>query len=235
MPPDRVPLGKGCPACACQAQCLLGRQRDAVRSRWAPHVAERAFRKGERLQQQGETACTIQVVKVGTALALRSGDDGVERPVGMFGAGQLLGGMALLQRPETLSCQALSAGRVCEVAVAAVGRQGLADSEFLLGLTWDCADTNALLADWARVVRIRSVAGQLAGTLLQLAALQRSTLVRLPSHTVLAALLATTRETIARTLRQLDQRQCVVRRDRWHCEIRRAQLLALTAGKLPLQ
>lgn len=225
----------GCLACACQNQCLLGRQREAVRLRWSPHVAERSFHKGDRLQQQGQSAATFQVIKVGTVLALRSGDDGVERPVGMFGGGQLLGGMALLQRPEALSCQALSAGRVCEVAVAAVGTQALADAEFLFALAWECADINAQLADWARVVRIRSTAGQLAGALLQLASLQRSTLVRLPSHTVLATLLATTRETIARTLRQLGEQQCVVRHDRWHCEIHRARLLALAAGNPPLQ
>lgn len=230
MTPDRAPSSKGCPACACQAQCLLGCQREAVRQCWAPHVTERAFRKGDLLLQQGQTPPTFKVIKVGTTLALRSGDDGVERPVGMFGSGQLLGSTALLQQPAALSCQALTAGRVCEVTVAAVGQQGLVNTEFLRDLALAYVQTNARLADWARVARIRSVAGQLAGTLLQLASLQRSTLVRLPSHTVLAALLATTRETIARTLRQLDVQQCVVRRDRWHCEIHRARLTALAAG-----
>ncbi|KAB2890781.1 MAG: Crp/Fnr family transcriptional regulator [Burkholderiaceae bacterium] len=161
---------------------------------------------------------------------LRGGMDGLERPVGMFGSGQALGTTALLQQPAALSCQALSSGRLCEVSVAAVGLQGLVNADFLHGLAMTYAQTNARLADWARIVRIRGVAGQLAGALLQLSTLQRSTLVRLPSHTVLAGLLATTRETIARTLRQLDQQQCVVRHDRWHCEIRRAQLLALASG-----
>lgn len=230
MSPDRPPARKGCPACACQAQCLLGRQREAVRERWAPHVAERPFRKGECLLREGEIGPTFKIIKVGTALALRGGPDGLEHPVGMFGSGQVLGTTALLLQPASLSCQALSSGRLCEVSVAAVGLQGLVNADFLHGLAMAYAQTNARLADWARIVRIRGVAGQLAGALLQLAALQRSTLVRLPSHTVLAGLLATTRETIARTLRQLDQQQCVVRHDRWHCEIRRAQLLALASG-----
>lgn len=193
-------------------------------------MTERPFHKGERLLQQGQPSVTFQVVKVGMVLASRSGDDGVERPVGIFGGGQLLSNMALLQRPEALSCHALSAGRVCEVTLSSVGAQALTDAEFLFALAGECADTQAQLADWARVVRIRGTAGQLAGALLQLANLQRSTLVRLPSHTVLATLLATTRETIARTLRQLDEQGCVVRHDRWHCEIHRKRLLTLAAG-----
>ena len=235
MEPVRPPLRKGCPACACQSQCLLGQQHEAVRQRWAPHVTERPFRKGERLLEQGTAAPAFKIIKVGSALALRRGDDGVERPVGMLGGGQSLGSTALLLQPAALSCLALSAGRVCEVSVDAVLGQGLVDAPFLRSLALAYAQGSARLADWARVMRIRGVAGQLAGALLQMAALQRSTLVRLPSHTVLAALLATTRETIARTLRLLDAQQCLVRRDRWHCEIDRARLLALAAGGQPHQ
>ena len=46
-------------------------------------------------------------------------------------------------------------------------------------------------------------------------------------------LLSTTRETIARTLRQLTLCDGVVRHDRWHCEIRREALLALAGGQAP--
>jgi CRP-like cAMP-binding protein len=103
----------------------------------------------------------------------------------------------------------------------------LADAEFLRALAQSYAQTNARLADWARIVRIKGVAGQLAATLLELAQLQRSTLVRLPSQQMLAELLSTSRETIARTLRQLALRQALVRRDRWHCEIQRDMLANL--------
>ena len=46
----------------------------------------------------------------------------------------------------------------------------------------------------------------------------------------LAALLASTRETVARTLRQLEAQHGLTRRDRWHCEIERTRLQALVAA-----
>ncbi|WP_325342444.1 Crp/Fnr family transcriptional regulator [Xylophilus sp.] len=196
-------------------------------------MAERAFRKGERLLLQGRVAPTFGVIKVGTVLGLRSGDDGVERPAGLLGRGQALDGTALLLQPAALSCQALSAGRVCEVDVAAATQLGLVDAAFLRDLLLAHAQAHARLADWTRVLGTRSVAGRLAGALLQLAGVQRSVLVRLPSHTVLAALLATTRETIARTLRQFEADQCLARRDRWHCEIDRERLLAFATDAPP--
>ena len=47
---------------------------------------------------------------------------------------------------------------------------------------------------------------------------------------LLAALLASTRETVARTLRQLEAQHGLTRRDRWHCEIERTRLQALVAA-----
>ena len=233
MNPEPPARGGGCPNCFGQQQCLLGRQREARRDAWMPIVVERPVRKGELLLRQGQLAQTFKILKTGSVMMLRSGEDGVERPVAMFGAGQAMGATALIEWPATASCRALAAGRVCEVQIAAASQLGLLDAEFLTGLAQSCAQTNASLADWARIVHIRGVVGQLAATLLQLASVQRSTLVRLPSHTVLASLLSTTRETIARTLRQLTLCDGVVRHDRWHCEIRREALLALAGGQAP--
>jgi CRP/FNR family transcriptional regulator, cyclic AMP receptor protein len=235
MPPSRttpsLPPGGGCGLCAGQQQCLLGRQDEKRRAGWKPLLVERPVRKGELLLRQGQSGQkTFKIVKTGIVVVLCSGEDGVERPIGLFGAGQPLGSTALVQEPAAVSCRALTAGRICEVSVEAVLQQGLLDSELLRGLAQSYAHTNARLADWARIARIRGVTGQLAATLLQLAHLQRSSLVRLPSHQVLADLLSTTRETIARTLRQLALRHGLVRRDRWHCEIQRDVLAGLAGG-----
>jgi CRP/FNR family cyclic AMP-dependent transcriptional regulator len=230
MPSVPASGAKGCPDCACQAQCLLGQQRESSRASWIALVTERSFRKGDVLTQQGSHSTAFQTIKVGAALALRAGEDGVAHPVAILGHGQPLDSAALLRQPAQLSMQALSAGRLCEVAVAPALEQGLLNAEFLQGLAHSHAQSAAWVADWARVLRIRGALGQLAGALLQLAQAQRSTLVRLPSHTVLAALLATTRETIARTLRQLAEQECLIRHDRWYCEIQRSRLLALTQG-----
>ncbi|RYF06981.1 MAG: Crp/Fnr family transcriptional regulator [Comamonadaceae bacterium] len=224
------PVSKTCPDCACRQQCLLGRQSDAVRASWAPHITERRFRKGEVLQRQGDAHTLLQVVKVGTLIVQREGGDGVDRPVGMAGCGQALGTPALLNQPADLTCLAVMPGRVCEVNPAAVARHGLMTPEFLVDFAHEQMRAHTRLADWARIMHVRGVTGQLAGALLQLADIQRSTLVRLPSHTVLASLLATTRETIARALAVLAQQQGVVRHDRWHCAIQRDALTQLSRG-----
>jgi len=209
----------------------LGQQSTAASPPWIEHLQEVNFSKGDVLLRQGEVPTTVKVVKTGMLLALRGGEDGVDRPIGILGCGQLLGSTALLGQPAGLTCQALSNGRWCEVPVTALQQTGLHDAQFLQALALAYAQTHERMADWARVVRARTAMGQLAGTLLQLSILQRSTLVRLPSHHVLAALLATTRETIARTLRQLADNGCLLRRDRWHCEIQRQSLLALCAER----
>lgn len=235
MSPIPTAFDGGCAHCAGQQLCMLGRLDEAQRQRWAALVTERSVRKGELLLQQGRTASRVfKIVKTGTVVLLRSGEDGVERPVGLSGPGQPLGTTALLDHPAPLSCRALTAGRICEVPIACATRHGLlVDPGFLRGLAQCYAQTNARIADWARIVRIKGVQGQLAATLLELAQLQRSTLVRLPSHQLLADLLSTSRETIARTLGQLNARGGVVRRDRWHCEVQRDALMGWVAASAP--
>lgn len=185
--------------------------------------------KGEVLLVQGQTAPrSFAIVKTGMVMLLRSGPDGVQRPVGLFGPPQPLGTTVLLGQPAPLSCRSLTAGRLCEVPMEGSAVQSLlSDPDFLRSLAQSYAQTNARLADWARIVRIKGVVGQLAATLLELAQVQRSSLVRLPSHQVLAELLSTTRETVARTLGVLARQQAVVRRDRWHCEVQRDTLARL--------
>lgn len=223
--------GNTCNDCASQQQCLLGRLDAETRATWRAHLTERRFRKGEVLQRQGESIHCVQVVKVGTLLVQRRGEDGVDRPVGMAGCCEALGAPALLQLPADLSYVAVTPGRVCQLELAPLQGGGrLAQGGFLLELAREQLNAGARLADWGRIARIRGVVGQLSGALLQLAELQRSTLVRLPSHTVLASLLATTRESVARALALLAQEHSVLRRDRWHCEIQRAALLELARG-----
>lgn len=187
--------------------------------------------KGELLLQQGEMPATFRIVKTGMVMLLCSGEDRVDRPIGLFGSGLPLGSTVLFRQPAAVSCRALTQGRLCEVQMPATGLHSLCDEVFLRALAQSYAQTIADLAEWARIVRIRGVPGQLAATLLQLARIQRSTLVRLPSHVVLADLLSTTRESIARALRQLALHKGLVRRDRWHCEIEREALLALACGQ----
>lgn len=222
---------QNCHECSSRHQCLIGRQSDAARVSWPTLVQEHRFRKGDVLQLQGETADSLSVLKVGTALLQRTGPDQVARPVAMAGCGQALGTGAVLGTAERLTWVAVQEGRLCRLPAAALVRSGGLDSEFLQALLHEEAQAQSRLADWSGLLHLRGVPAQLASALLQLSQLQRSTLVRLPTHTVLASLLATTRETIARSLTQLAQQGAVVRHDRWHCAIVRAPLVALLASQ----
>lgn len=181
-------------------------------------MRERVFRKGEVLQQQGEVAHTLRVVKIGLTLATRDGD-GHRRVIALFGRGQTSGAFAALGRPNALGYIGASAGRVCEVDLAVLHGQGLMDTRFLCGLAELQIESFGRLADWALMVRLSSTRDRLLAALRLLAQAQGSSCVRLPSQSVLAELLGTTRETVARTLRSLEVGQAIVRRDRWHCEV----------------
>ncbi len=224
---------KACADCASRPHCLLGRQEKALRAAWEPHIRERRVQRGEVLQRQGAEQAFVQIVKVGTVLLQRSAGDGVHRPIGLAGCGQTLGTPGLLEQPADLSCVAVLPGRVCEIDVATLARSELLAGNALLDLAREQLRAYALLADWARILRVRGATGQLAGALLLLADAQRSTRVRLPSHAVLASLLATTRETVARSITQLTRLNGLVRHDRWHCEIVRDTLAVLAEGCPP--
>lgn len=147
----------------------------------------------------------LQILKVGTVLLHRRGAEGIDRPVGLAGCGQALGTTALFAAPAELSVTTLGEGRLCEVPAEALVsvRQGAVARGLLEALSRENARAQAQLADWSGLLRMRGATARLAGALLLLADLQRSTLVRLPTQAMLAALLATTRETVARGSRTL--------------------------------
>jgi len=229
-PFSAVSAAAPCQSCACRSHCLLGRAPREVQ--WDCGLVERRFRKGERLTAQGQTAPVLQIVKIGTVLLHRRGAEGQDLPVGMAGCGQALGTTALFAAPAELSATAVSDGRLCEMPVAAlaVRHGGPAVAGWLEALSREHARTQAQLADWSRLLRVRGATARLAGALLLLADLQRSSLVRLPTQALLASLLATTRETVARGLAHIEGAGGLVRQDRWHCAIARQRLAALAQG-----
>ncbi len=213
------------------AHCLLGQLPSATMALWRPHIRERSLSKGQRLQEQDCIAHEFQVIKLGLVLAMRSGEDGRARPLALFGQGHALGSAGWLHQPSAMHFEALGAGRICCVDIAAIARKGLVDADFVRALATQCAHHNALLAEWARIVRLPGVLCQLAATLVQLSRLQSSQLVRLPSQGMLAALLATSRETIARSLHRLARLGALDRTDRWHCTLRPEMLQRISGGQ----
>ena len=209
-----------CLHCASRPLCVVGRLSPPERERLGPFILERAFRKGDVLQEQQRMSEQLRIVKIGTMLLMRRGISGQRSVIAVSGRGQTLGVLALLGECEILDCHSASAGRMCEIGLEAVRRQGLADSRFLLALASLEVASLARMADWAQLVHLRSMHARLLVALRLLAAEQGSSCVRIPSRSVLAELLGTTRETVTRSLGTLVQMRDLVRRDRWHYELR---------------
>lgn len=194
-----------------------------------PLVRERRFHRGEVLREEGDTPGTLHMIKVGTVLASRAGVDGVSRPVIILCRGQAIGRLDQMETGNALTCRAVSAGRLCEVRLSDLG--AAASSGFRALVVDRYIRTFSQLADWAQIMRIKGVAGQIAATLVQMERCQRASgVIQLPGHSALAALLGTSRETIARVLAQLELSGALARLDRTHCRINRAKLISLLAA-----
>lgn len=211
--------------------CVVGRLSPPERERLTPFILERSFRKGDMLQEQGGMSEQLRIVKIGTTLLVRRGVSGQRSVVAVSGRGQTLGVLALLGEREILDCRGASAGRLCEVSLDAVRRHGLADGRFMLALASQEVAALARMADWAQLVHLRSMHGRLLVALRLLAMEQGSSCVRIPSRTLLAELLGTTRETVTRSLGALVRARDVVRRDRWHYEVCEGRVEELPGGQ----
>lgn len=215
-PTDHV---QRCQLCAARLTCLIGRLPPAQQERLDPMLRELGFRKGEVLQTEGIAAGVVRTVKLGTVMLTRTGPDGGHHPVAMVGRGHLLGMWGLLGKPTQVGAQALSAGRVCEMPVAALRHTLQQDAALMDVLHHHMANAFARMADWSQVMRLRGLPRQLMATLMLLAHEQGTRTVHLPSQVALASLLSTSRESVARGLRQLDDNGHLRRVDRWHGEL----------------
>jgi len=195
-------------------------------------VRERIFVRGDVLQQEGETAAFVRVVKLGTALGYRRGVDGRSRPIGIVRRGGVLGMFATFGMPNQATCVALSRLRVCEIPVADLRRARAGGSKLAEEVARSVVETFASVTAWSEAMRLPGVVNQLAYGLVLLADSNNAPVVELPSQSALAELLGTRRETVARALRLLEQEGGVRRQERGRCEVFRSQLLArLPAGE----
>lgn len=217
--PDATAPPARCLVCASRLHCLIGQLPRAGQERLDPWISEVEFNKGDTLQSEGVATEVVRTIKLGTVTLTRQGPDGVAHPVAIVGRGHLLGQWRLLGQPTQVGAWALSSGRVCELPVAALGGALQHDPLFLDALHSGMALTFARLADWSLVVRLRGLPRQVVATLMLLSEAQGATAVRLPSHVALAAVLSTSRESVARTLRQLEADGFLRRIDRWHAEL----------------
>lgn len=217
--PGTTPKPPPCQHCAARQSCLVGQLPLARQDGLSSVYVERSFRKGQVLQTQGVPGERLLCIKLGTVMVTRLGADTQARPVGLLGRGHALGLFGAIGHPTQLGAEALTAGRVCEFPIQALRDQAPDETEFMAVLYSVMVRSFASLADWGQVVRLRGLPSQLVAALLLLSAEQGSRTVRLPSQVALASLLCTSRESVARTLRQLEATGHLRRIDRWHCEL----------------
>lgn len=199
--------------------CFTGCLSVASRDRLAPRIVESDFSKGAVLLPEGQVAQTMFVIKIGAVMACRRGCDGQPHPVALLGRGKTLGDYAIYGHQEQIGAVTLSSGRMCHVDLADLYSAGVVDRKFHAGAQDRIVRSHGQLADWSRVMRIKGLQQRVLATLHLYSREQRSCVIRLPSHVALAYLLSTTRETIARSLRQLEGAGSILRHDRWHCEV----------------
>lgn len=191
----------------------------------SPLVRETAFRSGDEISPEGEIASSVKIIKVGTVFGYRAGKDGRRRPIGIAGRGSVFGMYGCFGRYNQISGVAVSAGRYCELALRHLDEKTHWGDAFREQLISACIRSFGLTADWSAAMRLRTLVKQLAYTLLLLSDVQDSPVVQLPTHTALAELLGTTRESVVRGLTYLEGERCIAKLEKKKCHVYRDRLL----------
>jgi CRP/FNR family cyclic AMP-dependent transcriptional regulator len=226
MPTKRSVHTTNCQDCAIRTLCTLGRLETQERALVESKIGERIFHRDDVLVEENKVAGFVRIVKTGTVFAYRRGLDGRSRPIGVVSRGRALGTFSIFNRPNPASCVALTTIRVCELPVVALRDISACGSNLLAHITLSVVDNFAALTAWSEAMRLPGVINQLAYILVLLADANRASIVELPSHSALAELLGTRRETVARALGALEMAGGIRRHERKRCEVLRSPLLA---------
>lgn len=215
-----------CANCATRSVCPIAGLAAEELAALQPSIRKSSFRRGDALATEGEVARTLRVVKVGSVFGYRHGLDGRQRPIGIAGRGAAFGLFGVFAQKTQASGVAASAGRYCEIDCTVLRRLALANPEYSAHLTQAAVESCGRIALWSEAMRLRGTTNQLAYSLLLLAEAQRAPVIELPTHSALAELLGTTRETIARSLATLESEKSIRRMERKQCEVNRQALLS---------
>lgn len=207
-----------CNWCAGASDCFFWRLPDDLQAQVRPLLLEKPFSVGEVLCSPGIPPDRLQIIKTGQVVC-RSGYGPVDPVLAVMGPGMLLGSSAVWDAPMLLHVQASHPGRVCSVSLHSLRMRQLLTEPFMRALGAYQSEYVGRVVNWLRVSRLKGLSAQLLGVLGLLQREQRSTLVRLPSHQVLADMLGCSRETVVRALAQLQAQGQVVRRDGNYCEV----------------
>lgn len=192
-----------------------------------PAIREIRFRKGDVLLEEGQHSSEVKVIKVGSVFGYRCGLDGAARPIGISGRGAAFGMFAFFGQPNQVTGIAASAGRACVIPIALLQARAKESAQLSDQIAAGMVRGCGAIAAWSECMRVQGITNQLAYAVLLMSQAQRSAVVELPTHSTLAALLGTTRETIARALATLERQGVILRIERRLCEVMRNRVLNL--------
>jgi CRP-like cAMP-binding protein len=201
--------------CHAQGRCLLESFSPHGRATLALHLREIALDDGAPLFQQDEPAHRLHIVKSGSILVCHRGADQHSWPLGLFGPGMALGKLApYVEHAHVFSAVSVGQSRICSISTQPLRTQPHMQRELTQALSASYLQFQREMATWSIIARVSSLPDQLGQALQQLARNQRSHQVQLPPHKILAALLGTTRESVARTLAHMRARKDLEKADR---------------------
>ena len=180
--------------------------------------AERHYRRGTLIIQEGDRGDTLYIVRSGRLRAFVADASGKELTLGLYGPGEYVGEMSLDGGPRSASVEAAEA-TVCAVITRDDLLAYIADHpDFALELMSRLIRRARLATDNARSMALVDVYGRLTRLLEQLAeppdADGARTLRERLTHQQIASHLACSREMVSRLLKDLENGGYVAQRER---------------------
>lgn len=211
-----APASGRCELCSTRQRCIVSSLSAERMGALQGQIVERAVLVGGQIEEQGLRSLSLKVIKLGLFKGLRRSAGGERLPICLQGKGHVAGLNNLYRQPAALTLVAIAPARVCEIPVRLIDEIATVDRDFRRCLFQAQARYVDNLADWSRVLRGDSVTAQLGEVLRLIAHEEGRADFRIPSHSELARILGTRRETVARHIGLLIDSERFVKTDRWH-------------------
>lgn len=208
--------GSRCELCSTRQRCIVSSLPAERMAALQGQIVERAVLLGGQIEEQGLRSLSLKVIKLGLFKGLRRSAGGEKLPICLQGKGQVAGLNNLYRQPSALSLVAITPARVCEIPLRLIDEIAKVERDFRRCLFQAQARYVDNLADWSRVLRGDSLTAQLGEALRLIAHEEGRADFRIPSHSELARILGTRRETIARHIGLLIEAGRFAKTDRWH-------------------
>lgn len=215
-----------CVYCGTRSCCPLGKLPTVTRAAIQPLIRKTRFQRDAVLLTEGLLSPTMKIIQLGLVFELRMGREGCSRPMSVAGRGDVLGLTGFFEQPNLVSAVAVTSGRLCEIDIDGLLRESLSFPELRTLLHSEAARFVDKMASWSEAMRVRGAVNQLAYALLLLSETRDNVVIELPTHTALAELLGSTRETVVRSLSMLAKEGSISRLEQRNCLIVKSALLA---------